>query len=123
MNFCHPEGQIARWLEELSQYDMVNVHRPGKKHFNADALSRDVVQPCKPLAKSVCLEYLHCGGCRYCRRAHERWQDFNEEVNDIIPLTSLFAEKGEHPAASPGQESDVELNSVVRQLFGLWAVR
>ena len=55
VNFRHPEGQIARWLEELSQYDMTIVHRPGKKHVNADALSRDVFQPCKPLAKSVCL--------------------------------------------------------------------
>ena len=43
VNFRHPEGQIARWLEELSQYDMAIVHRPGKKHVNADALSRDVV--------------------------------------------------------------------------------
>ena len=92
VNFRHPESQIARWLEELSQYDMTIVHCPGKKHVNANALSRDVVQPCK-LAKSVGLEDLPFGGCRYCRRAHERWQNFNEEVDDIIPLTSLFAEK------------------------------
>ena len=45
VNFRHPEGQIARWLKELNQYDMTIVHRPGKKHVNADALSRDVVQP------------------------------------------------------------------------------
>ena len=117
VNFRHPEGQIARWLEELSQYDMAIVHRPGRNHVNADALSRDVVQPCKPLDKSVCLKVLPCGGCRYCRRAHVRWQDFNEEVVDIISLTSLLAEKGEQPAASSGQECDVELNSAVRQLL------
>lgn len=39
INFRHPEGQIARWLEELSQYDMTIIHRPGKKYINADALS------------------------------------------------------------------------------------
>lgn len=34
------EGQLARWLEELSQYNMVIQHIPGKKHTNADGLSR-----------------------------------------------------------------------------------
>ena len=72
VNFRHPEGHIARWLEELSQYDMVIAHRPGIKHIKADSLSRDVVQPCKPLNKFVCLEDLPCVGCRYYRRAHER---------------------------------------------------
>ena len=40
MNFKEPQGQLARWLEELSQFDMEIQHRPGKKHTNADALSR-----------------------------------------------------------------------------------
>jgi predicted nucleic-acid-binding Zn-ribbon protein len=39
-----PEGQLARWLEVLSEYDMEIIHRPGNKHSNADALSR---VPCK----------------------------------------------------------------------------
>ena len=34
------EGQPARWVERLGCYDMVIRHRPGKKHGNADALSR-----------------------------------------------------------------------------------
>ena len=34
------DGQLARWSEELSQYDMVLIHRPGVKHQNADGLSR-----------------------------------------------------------------------------------
>jgi hypothetical protein len=40
MNFKEPQGQLARWLEELSQFNMEIQHRPGKKHANADALSR-----------------------------------------------------------------------------------
>ena len=40
LNFKHPEGQLARWLEELGQYDMTILHRPGRLHQNADALSR-----------------------------------------------------------------------------------
>lgn len=40
LRFKDPQGQIARWIEELSQYHMVVQHRPGAKHGNADALSR-----------------------------------------------------------------------------------
>jgi len=35
-----PEGQMARWLAFLQGYRMRIEHRPGKKHGNADALSR-----------------------------------------------------------------------------------
>ena len=40
MSFKNPEGQLARWLEELSQFDMNILHRPGKLHSNADGMSR-----------------------------------------------------------------------------------
>ena len=39
MRFCHVEGMLAQWLEELSQYDMVIQHRKGVQHGNADPLS------------------------------------------------------------------------------------
>ena len=42
-NFKQPEGQLARWLECLQEFSFHTVHRPGKKHTNADALSR---RPC-----------------------------------------------------------------------------
>lgn len=92
MNFKHPQNQIARWLEELSQYNMRIIHRKGKKHLNADALSRDLPDSCENYSSKVRLEDLTCGGCRYCRRAHERWHDFNTEVDDVIPLAQLFHE-------------------------------
>ena len=40
LSFKNIKGQLWRWIEELSQYDMVAVHRPGKYHVNVDALSR-----------------------------------------------------------------------------------
>ena len=40
----NPSGQIARWLQILGTYNMTITHRSGKKHSNADALSR---APCK----------------------------------------------------------------------------
>ena len=38
-SFKEPEGQVARWLESLAEYEFTVQHRPGKKHTNADALS------------------------------------------------------------------------------------
>jgi hypothetical protein len=43
-NFKQPEGQLAHWIEMISEYDLTIVHRPGYQHKNADALSR---VPCK----------------------------------------------------------------------------
>lgn len=46
LKFKNPEGQLARWLEVISTYDMTIEHRPGKKHGNADALSRIPCNQC-----------------------------------------------------------------------------
>ena len=35
-----PEGQVARWLEKLQEYNFEIVHRKGLRHINTDALSR-----------------------------------------------------------------------------------
>ena len=39
MNTKNPEGQVARWLEALSSFDMNIIHRPGRVHKNADGRS------------------------------------------------------------------------------------
>ena len=44
------EGQLARWLGHLEQYDYSIEHRPGRVHNNADSLSR---RPCE----SSCAHY------------------------------------------------------------------
>ena len=46
MNFKNPEGQIARWIETLSSFDMTIQHRPGIRHKNADSLSRVPCNQC-----------------------------------------------------------------------------
>ena len=45
-NFKNPEGQLARWLQVLSSYDMTIVHRPGRQQRNADGLSRIPCRQC-----------------------------------------------------------------------------
>ena len=48
-NFREPEGQLARWLEQLQELEFDVVHRPGKSHQNADSLSR---LPCRQCGRS-----------------------------------------------------------------------
>ncbi len=40
LHLKEPEGQLARWVEELSAYNLQLVHRAGRSHNNADAMSR-----------------------------------------------------------------------------------
>ncbi len=47
--FKEPEGQLARWLEQLQQYNFDIIHRRGRSHQNADALSR---LPCNQCGRS-----------------------------------------------------------------------
>ncbi|KAJ8416779.1 hypothetical protein AAFF_G00326570 [Aldrovandia affinis] len=59
LNFKHPEGQVARWLEELQECNFQIEHRAGRHHTNADALS------CCPCAEL---------GCGHCHRQEEKSQ-------------------------------------------------
>ena len=88
MRFKTLEGQLARWLEELSQYDMVIQHRKGSCHTNADALSRipDHLDFCDCYIAGKDLASLPCGGCSYCSRAHTQWVRFEDEVDNVVPL-------------------------------------
>jgi hypothetical protein len=53
-NFKQPEGQVARWLEIPSEYNMEIEYRPGKQHANADALSRSPCRQCDLIALAQC---------------------------------------------------------------------
>jgi transposase InsO family protein len=91
MRFKEIEGQLARWLEELAQFDMSIVHRKGKQHVNADALSRipDDIPSCDCYRAGLSLENLPCGGCPYCSRAQKQWARFEEDVDNVVPLASV----------------------------------
>ena len=79
--FKDPQGQLARWLESLSQYDFDIQHRPGLKHQNADALSRkDDDQP-------LCQHQLRTESqCDICLSLTQEWSEFKAEVDDVGTL-------------------------------------
>ena len=62
ISFKNIEGQMARWLETLGAYDLKIRHRTGRKHMNADGLSR-----------------LPCDNCDYCSKREVRDQTIQLE--------------------------------------------
>ena len=88
MSFREPTDQMARWIEILSQYDFMIEHRDGKKHGNADAMSRMPCDPdhCDCYDKNTILDELPCGGCTTCRKRHRDWSTFLED-DDVVPLS------------------------------------
>ena len=67
LSFRCPQDQLAGWLEELSQYHMVIQHRPGRRHCNADALTRLPVLPgdCDTRLEVICPVALVSPGTPY----------------------------------------------------------
>ena len=89
LNFKDPKEQLARWLETLSEYEFTIEHRPGKKHGNADGLSR------KP--------------CRHpCHRVGEP-DTSNRMIKQIEEDNSQEAMWQELPFAEPDQQQVVNL--------------
>jgi hypothetical protein len=106
LNFKSPQDQLARWLEELSQYNMEIQHRPGRKHVNVDALSRlPHTYGAADTAMAVHLRDLPCGGCQKCTKAHEFWNTFTETVDDVAPLarpgTLIYSQEESLGAVGP----------------------
>ena len=76
-------------MEVLAQFDMTILHRPGRKHCNADGLSHipDELEYCDCCRAGMKLEDLPCKGCPYCTRAQQNWSRSEEQVFDVVPLT------------------------------------
>ena len=95
--FKIPEGQLARVLEELSQFDFVVEHRAGKRHANTDGISRlnvDEGGTCDCYSAGGDLRSLPCydTGCTYCLKRHQQWEQFDTEVDYVVPLSTRVGE-------------------------------
>jgi len=71
MSFRELEGQLARWLERLQQYDFDVVHRKGLSHKNADGLSRRMCET---------------ENCQYCEKVKRKSVSKQEEIVACVTL-------------------------------------
>ena len=84
MRFKNCDGQIARWIETLSAYTFIVVHRAGRVHNNADSMSR---RPC------------HNDQCKYCDRYERRYSpyilaDLNKPARKLRAVKKLAVSEG-----------------------------
>ena len=77
-NFKEPEGQLGRWLEELQEFNVEIIHRRGRSHGNAVALSR-----------------MPCGQCGHSHGDHD------EELNGLV---CMITESPREPATESIQD-------------------
>ena len=101
MNFKEPQGQVARWIEVLSAYNYQIQHRPGRKHQNADALSRD---PCG-----------QCGKIDWKQAKIDAW-NFEEPVRRTQRTrSSKTPNYDKEPEATTSKTSNQEKSSKTRE--------
>lgn len=75
-----PGGQLARWLEKPVEYDFEIVHRPGRLHTNADALSH---RPCH----QSCPHHLQDPSSQQRTTSHQAVQcDLDFETCSLSPV-------------------------------------
>ena len=88
-NFREPEGQAARWLEFLSEYNFHVLHRPGVQHRNADALSH----PCKQCGETQDQEVAAALHATIVQRGdlHYATTKFRPQANCSVAILTFFS--------------------------------
>ena len=118
-NFRNPEGQLARWLEKLQEYDFEILHRSGRKHGNADAMSR---MPCTQCGRSdhseenTILAAVHQTRSPFPGRSQEELRQLQLE-DPSIGYVFRAKEKDRMPATDELKGQSLE----VRRLIQLWS--
>lgn len=98
-SFKEPKGRVARWLEILSPFDFTIEYRQGRKHSNADCMSR-----CQNPRDCDCnqfdnLEDLKCGPCKKCQK---RAVDME---SSLVKLSSFLSQKSSQNEQNFEQET------------------
>ncbi|UYV76859.1 K02A2.6-like [Cordylochernes scorpioides] len=97
LNFKSPEGQLARRIQRLQEYDMEFQHRKGKPPGNADALSR---RPC-PV------------NCKHCSKA-ETQVELN--IRQLALAEELKSDEWSSEEMRKAQLEDADLRPVMNWL-------
>lgn len=112
-NFRDPEGQIARWQQQLQEYDFECHHRPGKQHGNADALSRIPLRDhgdC-PSCITQHVALVNLQGAEY-----GRWQEAQASDPDISLIYDKLRSGGDKPTPKEMEGKSYE----ARCLWAMW---
>src|SRR5580765_2349779 len=83
MSFRDLEGQLARWLERLQQYEFEIIYRKGLSHRNADPDDYP-----DGLSRRLC----ELNGCGYCSRVGKKMSDIDKTVARIVLEGKNFEE-------------------------------
>jgi hypothetical protein len=95
MSFKNLEGQTARWIQRLQEYNFSSEHRQGRKHNNADALSR---RPCQE-------------NCSHCHKVEDR-----AEIKQIRAITTVAAAGWDPTALRTEQLDDPDIGPILQEL-------
>ena len=113
-SFRRLEGQLARWQEQLAQFQLTIIHRAGGKHCNADGLSRlpSDLPECDCYTAGRDPKSLPCQGCDYGTKAHEKWNRFCEDIDDVVPLAVRNVSILEETSSTPETQNQSQ-NSIL----------
>ena len=117
-NFREPEGQLARWLERLQELDFDIIHRRGKIHTNADALSR---LPCQQCGRDS-----HDSSSNVDVASTSLLQPLQDELSDSLREAQLADPmlgplmRGKEAGEKPSPEQLGSVSRSTRRLLQLW---
>jgi hypothetical protein len=95
LSFKNLEGQMARWIQRLQEYNFKSEHRQGRKHNNSDALSR---RPCPE-------------GCSHCQKIERRSESLNVRIT-----TTAAADGWDSASLRREQLADDEMGSLLHEV-------
>ncbi|GFT30962.1 retrovirus-related Pol polyprotein from transposon 17.6 [Trichonephila clavipes] len=97
LNFISPEGQIARWIQRLQDYDVEIRNRKGSAHGNSDALLR---RPCPE-------------SCKHCSRVVEKFSVIDPAVRQVMTSSTSVSEPWNDDNVRKDQMADPEIKPII----------
>ncbi|BHF69809.1 hypothetical protein SprV_0301285600 [Sparganum proliferum] len=110
-NFKDAEGQVARWRELLEEFDFQVQYRPGKRHNNADTLSRPPLSPTKVPNDALPVAAIHMS-----QAAQEQWAQM--QASD--PNVSIIYDRQLHGSPKPSAREMESLSWEAHCLWSMW---
>ena len=99
---------MARWLQELGTYDLQIEHRAGRKHSNADALSRNPCTSCKRQGLQELTEEVEKENTAICEQMKGKDQVILTSIANHQQVDEISQEKQQLPVECQHKEESKE---------------